>query len=151
MFFENRPHGMDRMTLAAVLLAMLGCGSGSGSSAAGAIDYPKVRAMANIYSGYLGEHRDQPPANEQTFREYLTTKQDNLDRSGLTIDQMFVSPRGSGPLMWVYGGTIPTGPLGTYFAYEQTPVDGTRLVIANLGMYEELDEAKFRATFPNSP
>ena len=51
--------------------------------------------------------------------------------------------------MWVYGGAIPTGPLGNYFAYEQTPVNGKRLVIANLGMYEEMDEAKFRATFPN--
>jgi hypothetical protein len=106
--------------------------------------------MANSYSRYVGEHHNRPPADEQDFRAYLATKQSELERSKLTIDQMFTSPRGNGALVWAYGETIPTGTLGSYFAYEQTPVNGKRLVIANLGMYEEMDEARFHATFPNA-
>ena len=105
--------------------------------------------MTTVYSEYLGEHRDQAPANEQSFREYLATKQDRLAKSNLTVDEMFQSPRG-GSLTWVYGRTPPSGPLGVYFAFEQAPTDGKRLAIANLGMYEEMDEAKFRTTFPGA-
>ena len=127
----------------------VGCSQGGSSTAAGVVEYKKLRAMSILYSEYLGEHRDQAPADEKSFRAYLETKQDQLTQSNLTVDEMFKSPRG-GALTWVYGRTPPTGPLGTYLGYEQSPVDGKRLVIANLGMYEEVDEAKFRNIFPNA-
>jgi len=38
-----------------------------------------------------------------------------------------------------------------FIAYEKTPVDGKRLVIATRGMFEEMDEARFRTVFPNTP
>jgi hypothetical protein len=149
MMTEHWVRRVDWLVLLAVLCAVPGCG-GSGSSAKGVIEYRRVRAMTDLYTGYLGEHRGQPPANEQAFRQYLATKQDDLERSELTIDQMFMSPRETGPLVWVYGMLPPSGPMGTYYGYEQTPVDGKRLVIANLGMYELVDDARFHATFPNA-
>jgi hypothetical protein len=149
---EYRLRAKDWLVIVALLSALPGCGRGGGgeSSGGGAIQYRKVRAMTNLYGEYYSQHRGQAPASEQAFRQYLATKQDVLEDSELTVDQMFASPRGTGPLVWVYGQAPPTGELGIYFAYEQTPVDGKRLLIGNLGVYEEVDDAKFRAIFPNA-
>ena len=145
---EDRVRRAEWLVLVALLLVASGCG-GSGASLS-KIDYGQVRGMTDLYSKYLGEHRDQPPPDEKAFRDYLATKQDILERFELTIDQFFLSPRSIEPLVWVYGKTPPTGRMGTYFAYEQIPVEGKRLVIGTLGMYEEMDEAQFRATFPDA-
>jgi hypothetical protein len=107
--------------------------------------------MGGFYAGYLGAHNNQPPKDEVEFRAYLATQQEALDKAGLSIDEMFLSPRG-GPLAWVYGARPPVGPMGmTYVAYETTPVDGKRLVIAGGGMTKEMDDAEFRQVFPNVP
>jgi hypothetical protein len=130
-------------------LVATGCGSKAGQSSAA--DYTKVRAMGDFYSSYLSDHRGQPPKDEQAFRDYLNTKQDQLKNVGLTVDDMFKSPRGDGPLVWVYGKKPPVGSSGiTYVAYERVPVGDKRLVIGTRGMYEQLDEAQFREAFPNA-
>jgi hypothetical protein len=150
MTMENRWQRMDRCLLAVLAFALAGCGGGdSGSAATDAIvvDYSSTRVLASLYSQYLSEHKNQAPPNEQAFREFLGTKQETLERAGLTIDDMFASPRNGQPLEWVYGRKPPAGRVGTYFAYEKTPVDGKRLVIATRGMYEEMDEAQFNTLF----
>jgi hypothetical protein len=133
----------------AVLLvaAASGCGS-RGSDSAGVSD---SRVMIDLYNTYLQEHNNRPPPNEQEFRAFITERQDRLAKAGMTIDQMFVSPRSSGPLGWVYGSRLPTDQRGVaYFAYETTPVDGKRLVLAPRGT-AEMDETQFRTVFPNAP
>ena len=136
----------------AIVLALAGCGGGGGTRVAGGIDFTKARAMPGLYGAYLREHKNQPPPNEQAFRDYLGTKQEALERAGLSLEAMFVSPRNGQPLVWIFGRKLPTGQGGMEFiAYEKTPVDGKRLVIATRGMFEEMDEARFRTVFPNTP
>jgi hypothetical protein len=154
MFMRGRLPTMERLLFATVALALFGCNHGSGgneATALGTMDFKRLRAMADIYSGYLNGHRSQAPPNDEAFRAYLATKQADLDRAGLTIDEMFVSPRGVGTIQWIYGIVPPTNKYGmTFLAYETTPVDGKRLAIALRGQFQEMDETQFRATFPNA-
>jgi hypothetical protein len=137
--------------MAAALLVFLG-GCAASESTPAVADYGKVRAMGGMYGMYMGKHKGQAPPNEQAFREWLNTKQDPLQQAGLTVDQMFVSPRNGQPLEWVYGRKPPTSPSGmTCIAYEKTPVGGKRLVLATRGMYEEMDESQFSKVFPKAP
>lgn len=144
---------LSGLALAAALLAVAGCGSADGgASSPPAADYGKVRSMTGFYEGYLGEHRGQPPANEQAFREYLNGKQENLQKAGLTVDDMFASPRDARPLKWVYGRKPPFLKQNgmTCYGYEAEPTDGKRLVIGGRGMFVEVDETQFRALLPKS-
>jgi hypothetical protein len=108
--------------------------------------------MAGFYEAFLRDHHGQPPANEQAFRDYLNGKQENFQNAGITIDQMFVSPRDGKSLKWVYGRKPPVLRQNnmTCYAFEAEPVAGKRLVIGGRGMYIELDDAQFRSAFPNS-
>ena len=138
------------MVAVGLVVALAGCGTGGGAQEGGVADYKTIRAMANMYVAYLADHKNQPPPSEAAFREYLTTKEEELQQSEITVDAMFVSPRSGEPLEWVYGRKAPAGPAGmTYLGYEKTPVDGKRLVIATRGMYEEMDDARFRTVFPS--
>ena len=51
--------------------------------------------MSSVYDGYLREHNGQPPKDEQAFREYLQSKEEDLAKDGLSVDKMFTSPRSS--------------------------------------------------------
>ena len=136
------------MVVVATALAPVGCGRQAQQSG---VDYTKVRVMGEFYSSYIDEHRGQPPKDEQAFRGYLTRKEEQLKKVGLTVDEMFTSPRGSGPIEWVYGKQPPLGSSGmAYFAYEKAPVDGKRLVIGSRGGSEQLDESQFRKAFPKA-
>lgn len=140
---------LARVTLAAISLGLAGCGGG-GTANTTVADYAKIRAMGVVYDAYLNDHAGQPPKDEQEFRDYLSGKQELLDRTSLSVDEMFTSPRGK-PLGWVYGKRPPKGQTGmTYLGYEKEPVDGKRLVIAGRGMYEEMDDAQFQKVFPGA-
>jgi hypothetical protein len=91
-------------------------GCGGGKPEEGVIEYRRVRSMTDFYAAYVAAQRGQAPPSEQAFRQYLATKQDQLNAVGLTVDEMFVSPRRTGPLIWIYGTPPPSGPMGTYFA-----------------------------------
>jgi hypothetical protein len=142
--------------LATLLVVVAGCssadGGGSGGSNVPVADYSKVRSITAFYEAYLGEHRGQPPQDEQAFRAYLATKQDRLQKVGLTVEQMFVSPRNGKPLAWVYGMSPPlwrqTGI--TCYGYEAEPSNGKRLVIGSRGMYDEMDQSQFKSVFPKA-
>jgi hypothetical protein len=139
------------LVAAAYMVAVIGCSGRNGDTTdAAGIDFRPIRRMTDVYSAYLAEHRNQAPPNEQAFREFVDANQELLSRYELTAEQMFVSPRDGGPLVWVYGKQPPTSRLGACFAYEKNSVDGKRLVLASRGMYEEIDESQFRALFPNA-
>jgi hypothetical protein len=143
--------GLLRLALAAILLASAGCGGqSSGSSEPPAADYGRVRTMTSFYEAYLSEHRNQPPPGEQAFRDFLNIKQENFQKAELKIDEMFVSPRNSTPMQWIYGRKAPflrQNGMACY-AYETQPVGGKRLLIGSRGMFIEMDETQFRSLFP---
>jgi hypothetical protein len=142
---------VDRLALATFVLALAGCSASSGSQTVSGVDYAKVRNMTEFYNGYLSSHRNQPPANEQAFRSYLDTKQDALQKLGLTADDILKSPRNGKPLQWIYGKMPQSRGGVTYLAYESESVEGKRLVLGTRGMYEEMEETKFKTVFPKTP
>jgi hypothetical protein len=136
-------------TLALTCATAIGCGGGGATTTA--VDGSKVRTMAAFYEAYLSDHNGQPPKDEAAFREFLTSKQSDLEEFGMTVDEMFASPRGSGSIVWVYGRRPPAGPSGrSYVGYEASSIEGKRLVLAMRGMYDELDDAEFKKVFPNA-
>jgi hypothetical protein len=143
---------LARFGLIVGLLAIVGCGgTSSSSSSVSEKDYGTLRSASAMFSQYMGQHGGQTPPDEQAFRTFLETKKDVLDKTGKTADQLLTSPRNNEPLVFVYGKKPVMGSAGMmYFAYEKTPVDGKRLVIASRGMYEEMDEAQFRKFFPDA-
>jgi hypothetical protein len=140
-----------QVSLSVILLVIAGCGPNIPSEEQLA-DYSKVRSMTGLYDGYLKEHRGKPPANEQAFRDYLNSKQQMLQETGMTADELFVSPRGDKPLKWAYGRQLPVWRQNgmTCYAYEVEPVEGKRLVIGGRGIVVEMDDAQFKSVFPNS-
>jgi hypothetical protein len=131
------------------LLAFAGCSRSTPPTAAptGA----PLKEYASFYEEFLRTHKNQPPANEQEFRAFLETKQDQLAAAGLSMESMFQSPRDGAPLTWVYGRKPPVGGYGeTYVAYETTPVDGKTLVVGLHGTQVQMDDAWFRRVFPQA-
>jgi hypothetical protein len=141
-----------RLGMLAGLLLSIGCGGSSESSGMSAEDYETLRSASAMFGQYMGANNGKTPPDEQAFRAFLETKKDVLDKTGKTVDELLTSPRNGEPLVFVYGKKPVSGPMGmTYFAYEKTPVDGKRLVLASRGMFEQMDEVQFRKFFPDAP
>jgi hypothetical protein len=142
---------MDRMAWLALVVAVAGCSSSSGGQTNSGLDNARVRTMSSLYKGYLSSHKNQSPPDEAAFRAFLGTKQDDLQKSGLTTDDVFISPRDGQPLQWIFGKNPRPSIAGMqYIAYEKTPKDDKRLVVATGGMIELMDEARFRTVFPKA-
>lgn len=140
-----------RCLLALVMIAVIGCGKKSSTADVGIDDYESFRTASTFYGMYQKEHRGQTPPDEQAFREFIESKQEILQKINKTADQLMTSPRNGEPLVFVYGKRPPAGPGGiTYVAYEKVPVDGKRLVIGSRGVFEEMDDAQFKRTFPGT-
>ena len=108
--------------------------------------------MSGFYETYMQERNGQAPPDEQAFRKYIEDQPDRLERYGLTVDKMFVSPRNGAPIQWVFGKVPSAGRAGmVIIAYETEPTNGERLVLATRGMSKSMNEADFRAVFPNAP
>jgi hypothetical protein len=108
--------------------------------------------MGVQYARYMQAHGEKAPPNEQAFRDFLATRQSELEQAGLSVDAMFVSPRNGAPLMWVYGSEpMPNRGGLNYVGYETSSSDGKRLIISSQGIAETLDEGTVRTIFPNLP
>jgi hypothetical protein len=150
---ENLRQRVMRPVVVVLTLFVVGCGQQQSSSGVSSEDYSSLRAMSDMYSSYRREHQGKTPPDEQAFRDYLATKQEQLGRLGLTVDKVFESPRNGAPLQWVYGKEPPKdrSSMMTYLAYEKTPVDGKRLVFGPRGVYELMDDTRFKSVFPGAP
>ena len=141
---------MERLRMVSVLIFLAGCGSSGGPVRTQGGDYAAIRKLEVYYDDYVGTHGNQPPKDEQSFREFLNSKQESLKGDGITVDTMFVSPRNGEPLVWLYGKTAVAGPGGMiYIAYEKSSTDGKHLVLASGGRFEVVDDAKFHSLFPD--
>jgi hypothetical protein len=114
-------------------------------------DYQTLRFASGMYEIYLNEHGGKAPPDEQSYRSFVESKQDVLERMERTSDQLLSSPRTGEPLAFVYGKKPPKAPNGgSYVAYEKAPVNGKRVVIGGRAGYEEMDEAQFKKVFPGA-
>lgn len=135
------------LTAALVSTCALGCGEPATTSEGKAA----IPSMAAMYGDFLRAHGNKAPQDENQFREFLATKAADLEKAGLSVDAMFVSPRSGGPFVWVYGAKLPSGPMGmSFYGYEKEPVDGKRLAVGARGIREEMDDVQFRKVFPQA-
>jgi hypothetical protein len=101
----------------------------------------RVRVLTGIYNK-VSRDLGRPPKDEQEFKDKVNSA--GLSPKSLkvsSIEELFVSERDGQPFAIVYGST-PKG--SDVVVYEQTGVDGKRLVGHRIGMVEEVDEAKFQ-------
>jgi hypothetical protein len=134
-----------------MLVSLVGCGGTTGGGSDLSVgDYGNIRSLSAMYDLYTQEHKGKTPANEQEFRAFMQTNQDVLEKTGRTIDEVMTSPRSGEPFVMVYGKPPIQSKGMSYIGYENSPVDGKRLVIGLRGMYEELDEAEFKKLFPDA-
>ena len=108
-----------------------------------------------FYGQYLGQHRGQPPANEQEFRKYIEAlgKERLASMQVKTVDELFLSSRDGKPYVILYGAVSKTGaelPFTTVVAYEQEGKGGKRFIARMSGAVEEVDEANFKQLVPNA-
>lgn len=138
------------VAIAAAMLA-LAIMAGCGRSAADAPSGGSYRARANLYSAFMTAHKRQSPKSEAEFRQFLATQQPKLEQAGLTVDQMFISPRNNEALEWVYGKRPPMAAGGlTILGYEKSAKDGQRLIVGTRGIHLMMDDAQFKRLFPNT-
>jgi hypothetical protein len=109
-----------------------------------------LRLLTNLYAKAtrnLGRH----PKDEQEFRDAIGKMDLSLDLMKVSsVDQLFVSERDGQPFVVLYG-PLPQTQGSDVIAYEQTGVDGKRMVGHKIGMVEEVDEARFRELVPSGP
>ena len=99
---------------------------------------------------YLGTHKSKAPKDEAEFRTFLAAQQARLDADGLTVEAMFVSPRGGQPLTWVFAQRPrAVGGINVY-GYESTSVDGQRMLIGDRGTHVMMADAEFQRAFPDA-
>ncbi len=129
-----------------MLLASAGCGGQN--AAAVKKETSHVRLITMLYaraSSRLGHG----PKDEQEFKDAI--KHANISPEALklsSIEDVFVSERDGKPLVVVYGGQR-TG--SDVVVYEQTGVDGMRMLGHTIGSVETVDEARFGELVPAAP
>ena len=140
-------HHRKGMVLALLGAAMLaGCG---GAVQTGAKQISHVHALTTLYfraTSALG----RAPASEQEFKEAINQGKVDLSVLGVSnIDELFVSDRDGQPIVVVYGKDAK-GKTPDVVAYEQTGVDGVRLVGNRAGQVTEVDAAEFAKLVPSA-
>jgi hypothetical protein len=126
------------MHLILTVFMLAGCTTEGPSPASGT---DRVRLLTMVYNK-VSRDLGRPPKDEQEFKEKVQSAELSPESLKVdSIDELFVSERDGQPLGIVYG-TAPKG--SDVVVYEQTGVDGKRLVGHRIGMVEEVDEAKFQ-------
>jgi hypothetical protein len=126
-----------------LLVLLTGCGVGGSRGPKEGLSH--VKLLASLYmraSRELGH----PPKNEEEFKAAIQKANVPLEALKVNnLDELFESERDGRPLVVLYGSSSA----GTdVIVYEQTGVDGKRLVGHSIGSVEEVDEAKFRELVP---
>jgi hypothetical protein len=120
--------------------AWVGCSGGAPGG-----DDQRVRAAMRMvgveYSRYQSAHNGQPPPDEAAFRSFLDVQISKTPDYGVkSADELLTTTRDGQPLKVVYGKKAgpPDQPDTPWAAYEQTGVDGKRLVVNTRGTVVEL-------------
>lgn len=136
--------------LIAILTLVLGC-RGSNEEAAKRNE-SNLKPLAILYSKYRVSHRGQAPANEKAFKEYISTIPEEQRKRfhAEDVDALFISPRDNKPYRIIYKDTARRGQ-SDVVAYEQEGAGGKRWVARDLGIVDEVDEARFKELVPDGP
>lgn len=133
-------------------LACFACGGCGGSRRAESVSGGRavLEEVNRAYVTHLRTNRYRPPASREEFKKILQQAGDSaLQRAGVkTVDELFVSPRDSQPLVIKYGKDASKLLERGVVAYEQTGVAGRRLVAFDLGSVKEVDENEFKELLP---
>jgi hypothetical protein len=133
----------DACSLFLIACTLAGCGGPSADAQQGQLNH--VRLLTMMYtkvSSQLGRN----PKDEQEFQDLIHKADPSLEAMKVSsIDELFVSERDGQPLGVHYG---PHPPGSDVVVYEQTGVDGKRLIGHKIGHVEEVDEARFRELVP---
>jgi hypothetical protein len=134
-------HRYSILFLVAVM-ALAGC---AGESPAVSTGTSHVRLLTMLYNK-VSREQGRIPKDEQEFKDNLKSADLSLESLKInSTDDLFVSERDGQPLVVVYG-SVPPG--SDVVVYEQTGVDGKRMIGHRIGMVEEVDEAKFKELVP---
>jgi hypothetical protein len=131
---------------AIMIVALLaGCNGSQKETVQKELSHVRIVTMLHAKaSSQLG----RPPKDEQEFKQAISTSNVSLQSLKVnSVDEIFVSDRDGQPLVVVYGSPKASDVV----VYEQTGVDGKRLVGHSIGMVEEVDEARFRELVPTAP
>lgn len=110
-----------------------------------------LKALAVLWGKYSNKNRGAGPSSEADFKKWIKSlpgsELEALNVNGVVADSIFVSPRDNQPygiaLKVVQTGIPnPNGP-GMMVVWEQTGVNGKRMVSDMLGRIEEIDQATF--------
>lgn len=116
------------------------CGCGSKNAAVVKSETSHVRLLAMLHTKASSKLR-RAPRDEQEFKQTLAAMSVAVEPLKVaSIDELFTSERDGEPLVVVYGRP-PKG--SDVVVYEQTGVNGKRLVGYKIGMVEEIDEPTF--------
>ena len=110
-----------------------------------------MRILGAQYGQYMVSHGQAAPKDEAAMREYVQSRMSELSANGVkSLDDLFRAGRDGQPLKLVVGARIVAPELrgGSWAVYEQTGVDGKRLVADSNGGVQELSGEDFAKKIP---
>ncbi|MCS6897041.1 MAG: hypothetical protein NZM29_03630 [Nitrospira sp.] len=113
-----------------------------------------LQALAVFFGRYVHQHKGVGPPNEAAFKKFIQSlprmELESFQIDPDNIDEIFISPRDRQPygIAWNLKGVMP-GPEGAPIViWEQTGVNGKRMVADAVGKIEEIDDATFQRRKP---
>ena len=127
-----------------LVIASLPLGCDTGPSEQELTVHNRLKGVATMYGRYQGQHRGQPPKNQEEFDAYLKTvdpkEYETFDAT--SASDLLVSPRDGKPIIVKWGTNAgPPGPDGStpIIAYETPSEDSSFLAVTSVGEIRELD------------
>ena len=134
------------LALGAGTLIAPGCGGGASPSGSDSQLRAAMKVLGLQYGSYLTEHNGAPPPDEAAMRAYLQSHMADLSAYGVKgVDDLLPPGRDGQPIKVVYGAKIapPDRSQYAWAAYEQTGVDGKRLLCDSRGGVYEIGDKEF--------
>jgi hypothetical protein len=127
------------LLLPVFVVASAGCARQAESSQT--LEKSHARSLTILY-GLATAKLGHTPRDEKDFKHAITTLSVKPEKMKVdSFDELFVSERDGKPLVLVYGAQNQSSDV---VVYEQTGVNGKRMVGHRIGMVEEVDEATFK-------
>jgi hypothetical protein len=105
------------------------------------LDKSHVRSLTILHGLAVAKLRHLP-SDEEEFKQAIATLSISPEKMKVSsFDELFVSERDGKPLVVIYGASNKNSDV---LVYEQTGVNGKRLVGHRIGVVEEVDEAEYK-------
>ena len=145
---------LARRVLSVMLLLGLAClGCKGNATPKGPEGQNNLAAIAKIIDSFLIPHHGQGPKDEAELKSFVDSNGKTiLDQFKITdVASIYKSPRDGKPYVLLVGKDYDKYQTdeGSVIAYEQTGVEGVRLVVFRGGEVKEIPEAVFKTMIPN--